>query len=338
MGEMNSGRSLSSLLEEDREQVTGAMKADRSAENASKVLEKETDRLMMRYAQSESSGKKLEAAQQMLQTVKCSVPLVQSVSDLEVWQRSVPASSAGKKGTAAGTVFSLVGAGMTVIPALMHPSGILVTVAGAVCLLIGGIFFGRAGARKRAENSSLPAGISGADRESAGKHGRSSGKPQTGSGSSEMTDTQTHFLVDPDAAYHVMKSIVLTADRSLENLSEPSAGAAEEGVSGRTGAGQQGKIAAPGSFSVSSSDLDFFGELLENAYARRRAEMDDPALQEQIESIRFYLHRKGIETEDYSGPADEKWFEFIPSGGGAATIRPAFVKDGRLVRKGLASV
>lgn len=323
--------SLSSLLEEDRESLTAAMKADRSTENITKLLEKETDRLMMRYAQTQADEGRLEAAQQMLQTVRSSVPLVESVRDLEVWQKTAPLQETARRGSTAGTVFSLIGAGMTVIPALVHPSSALVTVAGAVCLLVGGFLFGRSAAQKKAEK-----GLAG----KLPKEGRA-----------ELSDSHTQFLVDPDATYHVLKSTLLTADQALENRTGPAAGQETEngevngpgsGILSNSAAGgdpselwRMGSRGAAGSFS--SADIDFFGDLLENTYDRRRQDPQNMALTEQIENIRFYLHGKGIETEDYSGPANEKWFEFIPSGGSRTTIRPAFVKDGRLVKKGLAS-
>jgi hypothetical protein len=77
-------------------------------------------------------------------------------------------------------------------------------------------------------------------------------------------------------------------------------------------------------------ELDLLASLLESAYAQPEEEMSE----EMISSIRFYLHERKIDAVDYS-PEHEAWFDRLP--GAQATIRPAFVMDGTLVKKGLAS-
>jgi hypothetical protein len=56
---------------------------------------------------------------------------------------------------------------------------------------------------------------------------------------------------------------------------------------------------------------------------------------EKIEQIKYFLHRQQIEVVDYS-KENEKYFDLMP-GIKAATIRPAMVAQGGLLRKGLAS-
>ena len=60
-----------------------------------------------------------------------------------------------------------------------------------------------------------------------------------------------------------------------------------------------------------------------------------PDAGEMAESIRFYLHGAGLETADFE-PGREAWFEFLPARR-AGTIRPALMRGGRLVKKGLAA-
>ena len=139
------------------------------------------------------------------------------------------------------------------------------------------------------------------------------------------TDTQVRqtFLVDPARIWHILQGTLLSADHSLKKAGEYAANAAQEGKEQAAGA-------------LKKEDLLFFSELLENAYAQRRRSESNEALSEQVESIRYYLHERGIETEDYSRQS-AAWFEQLPSGGDAVTIRPALLKDGVVVMKGVAS-
>ena len=52
-----------------------------------------------------------------------------------------------------------------------------------------------------------------------------------------------------------------------------------------------------------------------------------------ISDVRFYLHRKGIEVLDYS-EENKRMFSRMP-GKKAATLKPALVKDGKVLAKGL---
>ena len=138
-----------------------------------------------------------------------------------------------------------------------------------------------------------------------------------------MAQVQQTFLVDPDRIWHILKGTLLSADHSLE-------------TAGETAASGESPQSAQDADRLSRADLAFFSELLENAYARRRKAPSEEALTEQIETIRYYLHEKGIETEDYSSQS-VSWFELLPSGGESVTIRPALLKDGVLIQKGVAS-
>ena len=95
MTQGSENRTLSAMLEEDREQVLSRLQADRTPEAAVRVLEQETDRLMYRTAEWNAEPGR---AQQVLQVLKNSLPLVGAVNDTEVWQKSSGQQSArGKK-------------------------------------------------------------------------------------------------------------------------------------------------------------------------------------------------------------------------------------------------
>ena len=299
-------QTLTDLLKQDEEMVLAQLSSDRSAERAAGILEKEADRLMYRAGtfDPEQAG----AAQGMLQVLKNALPLVNSVSEVETWKKEPDPASAGR--------FSGIH-----VPPLAMGSGIL----GIVCVIAGMIGSSAfAGFTRLFQVLWLLAGcvllllagyLTGRGRRKQGKDGHGKGDP-------DFSRQQT-FLVDPAKVWHILQGTLLGVDHSLETARELA----------RTKDMDQRTDAAGG---MKKADLLFFSDLLENTYARRRQSPSDEALTEQVETIRYYLHERGIETEDYSQQS-AKWFEMLPSRGAEVTIRPAFVKDGELIMKGVAS-
>ncbi len=296
---------LSALLAQDRETVMTRLLSDRSQEQALKTLESEADRLMYKAGAGEASGAQGEVVQGILQTMKSALPLVESVSETEIWEKEASGESAGSGFLNPVSIAFLIAGAVCVIAGLMgqsaagkilSPGAVLWTAAGCVLLAAGGYF--------------------------AGKGPKSRGKKQK-AGSVEIKEKKQTFLVDPEKVWHILQGITLSADHSLEGVREA------ESV-------RAAKPAESGNAPMPKDDLQFFCDLLENAYARRRRDPSDDSLREQVEQIRYYLHTKGIETEDYSIQS-ASWFELLPAGGQAVTIRPAMIKDGQVVRKGLAS-
>ena len=303
-------QTLSAMLEQDRDMVMAQLSADRACESAVKVLEKETDRLM--YQAGAYAAEQAEAAQGMLQVLKHALPLVSSVSEEETWQKEPDAASGkGRFGLhipALAMVCGIAGV-VCVIAGLIGSSAfagftrifqVLWIAAGCALLLLAGYLTGRNG----------PEGGADRKRAAAGKRGPDLNRQQT-------------FLVDPAKIWHILQGTMLGADHSLETAREAARIAEQRGQEDAAGGMQK-------------ADLMFFSDLLENAYAKRRQSPSDEALTEQVEAIRYYLHQRGIETEDYSKQS-AKWFEMLPSGGDAMTIRPAFLKDGVVIMKGVAS-
>ncbi len=134
----------------------------------------------------------------------------------------------------------------------------------------------------------------------------------------EQGEMKRKFLVSPEEVYHVLMAMTLAADRSLE-----------------TGRMEERQMIAAES-AMNSGDTDFYAELLEYAYRMKRSDENHGTAEEMIGHIRYYLHSAGIEIADYS-PEHSGWFELLPGGQGM-TLRPALIKDGAPVHKGLASV
>lgn len=298
-------QSLAAFLEQDKDMVMAQLSADRTQENAVRVLEKETDRLM--YRAGAFDARKAPAAQGMLQVLKSALPLTATVSEVQTWEKS--AKKDAEKGSVRPPALSVVCgiAGiLCVIAGLIGPGAfsgftrifqVLWTAAGCALLLAGGYL--------------------------AGRGRRMEGRQKTGSARAQDEEIQQTFLVDQARIWHILQGTLLGADHSLETARELFAGAASEGSRDASG-------------SLKKADLQFFCELLENAYALRRQFPQDAAIAEQVESIRYYLHERGIETVDYSRQ-DGKWFELLPGDDEAVTIRPAFLQDSVVVMRGIAS-
>lgn len=289
--------SLSWLLEQDREQVCSSLQADRASDRARLILEKETDRLMYRAAQATENDARLQNVQGMLQVVKNALPFLESVTETEVWEKN--SAQAGSRKLRIS------------IP------GILLLAGGLICIAAG--LLGQASAGKILRPGALLWTAAGCILLAAGGFLAGRGGRKETQKPAETTQT---FLVDPSQVWHVLQGIALTADHTLEEQENAGTGAESRGKAGRD--------------LPDKEELIFFAELLENVYAGVRNAPQDAALAEQAESIRYYLHSRGIETEDYSAE-HAKWFELLPSDGKSATIRPAMLHDGTLIRRGLAA-
>ena len=136
----------------------------------------------------------------------------------------------------------------------------------------------------------------------------------------EDAKKKLEILTDPQSIWHTLTGAVLIADNQIKEASEFSAKAS----------GKQ-KI----DFSLTKDETELFSSLLEAAYARRNT-ADGSDSEELISDINYYLHTRGVETEDCS-KENEKRFELLPARR-SGTIRPALVSNGKLLKKGLASV
>ncbi len=294
----DNNESLAYLLEQDREQVFSSLQAERASDRARQVLEKETDRLMYRAAQMTQDGSRSQAVQGMLQVVRNTLPFLESVTETEIWEKNASLEDTKKV--------------HITIP------GIISLIAGVVCVAAG--LLGQSAAGKILRPGALLWSAAGCALLVLGGYLAGHGKR---SGGRKQAPVKQTFLIDPAQVWHVLQGIALTADHSLDEAEEY---AKLEMASGNKDARSV----------LNKEEMTFFAELLENAYARRRSDPEDEALREQVESIRYYLHTRGVETADYT-QQDAEWFELLPSGGKSATIRPAMLSDGVLIRKGLAT-
>ena len=289
---------MTDLLEKDKSNLLTELASAASAEKAVKVLENETDKLLLRYNEHCSSESVRESAAHLMQAVRLAMPLIDSTGNTKVWEREQQQkkkSSAGR--TVPGILLLLLGIGLAVyamIPLIM--AGIsssdavthrelatrLVSMLAAICVAYAG-----------GTLMNLPAG------KTAKEH-------------------HVEIRVDADKLYRYYRTTILSVDQSLEEVS------ARERWDKREQAGNiDGRPAT-------TPELDLFSDLLAAAYSG-----DPEYALEKIEAIKYYLHKQQIEVVDYSEKT-KQYFDLMP-GSGKGTIRPAMIADGTLLKKGMAS-
>ena len=121
--------------------------------------------------------------------------------------------------------------------------------------------------------------------------------------------------IDAEKVYRTLHAILLVTDRNITDAL--SARRMEEEQKNQDPAQEK-------------ADLSFYSDLLEASLAK-----DGQYALDQISKVPFYLHQKGIEAMEYS-EENRSWFDVIP-GEKHETIRPALVKDGQLLKKGIVS-
>ncbi len=134
----------------------------------------------------------------------------------------------------------------------------------------------------------------------------------------EKADLEAEVSTDIQKVYRSVLSAVLVIDRNLEDIRT------EERI-------QLRKQMKEHKDSLDKEEIDLLAHILESAYSTKQ----DESSVEMISQIKYYLHNKKIEVIDYSDE-NSAWFDFIPAYD-EGTIRPAFVIEGMLIKKGLAS-
>ena len=124
-------------------------------------------------------------------------------------------------------------------------------------------------------------------------------------------------LLDSGAVYRTLHSVMMVTDQYLDQIE------VEEKWDSRKLTENREKL--------SNEEIALFSGLLEALQSR-----DAEYAFDRLGDIRFYLHMKGVDVVDYS-PEFAPWFDRMPSDT-QGTLRPALVSDGKVLKKGLASI
>lgn len=292
------------ILEKDKDSLLTELAAAKESEKAIRVLENELDKLLLTYNEQCSSERERNAAAYMIQAVRLSLPLIDSVGDTKIWEAGE--NGEGKEKTKKRLnpllflflIGGIVLCGLGLLPfmlpyfdggldsiknfdlALLKPIGFVA--GGLVCVFIAGLL-----GRRRAPKA-------------------------------PKRTQRVEVHVDSAKVYRNFRNTILSVDQSLDEIRSMERWDKRD---------EAGKIDG---HTASSSELDLFSDLLAAAYSK-----DPDFALEKINEIKYYLHKQQIEVVDYSTET-ARYFDMMP-GLHAGTIRPAMVAEGKLLRKGVAS-
>ena len=150
----------------------------------------------------------------------------------------------------------------------------------------------------------------------AGKEGFLS---KSGAVSDHSREQIVDIRLDPEKLYHNMDMLLCVVDETVEEVSTQARQSGE------------GPGLEPGAQTdVPEEEISLFSSLVEAAYGLS----DKNEARQILSDLRYLLHRREIETVDYS-PASAAYFDLMPSDQ-AETFRPALVQNGQLLCRGLA--
>ena len=218
------------LLEKDKDHLLTELTKAAFPEKASAVLLNEMDKLLLRYNDQCDNERERDAAAYMMQAVRLSMPMIDSVGETKVWERETAAG--GAKKTIPALIFLILGivlCVLAVIPDMVisETTGLQTAETtrygfagvGLICGALAGYFFGK------------PA--------KAGKK-----------------EHQVEVRIDSAKTYRNLRTAILSVDQSLEEIQ------AAERWAKREKAGEiDGKPAT-------SAEIELFADLLAASYSK----------------------------------------------------------------------
>lgn len=290
--------SMTEILERDRERILSDLSGGKTPAETVPVLTGALDRILIRYNSDEQLPARRDAAAHMIEALKAFAPAADCIGNTKLWERSDVSGETAKR-KADGFVIVLLIAG-------------LLSAAGATVAMM----FSEASALlpklmdKFAQVLYALPGLSAVLMLLAGLR-IAKGKKSA----PRKKEQKVEVFADAEKIYRILHACMLVTDRELD-LIKPYAPEQDA----------QDEV----SRDLSDTELELYASILEAGYAS-----EDEVMRECVENLRYYLHKAGIETEDYS-QENKAQFELMP-GQSAATVRPALVKDGLLLRRGLAT-
>ncbi len=219
---------LTEYLEHDRDKVLQELSAAGSPEKAYPVLEREVDRLLVRYNESCGSELLRMAAASSLQQVRMSLPLMDCIAETHVYEDTSVSGSPRRSSTLSRVLLI----GSAALLALLAASELL-----PVPLILGG-----GAARILMGGGSALCALAG---------GRLSGRPGPRARAAQIVQTD----IDAQRVYRQLRAGILSADRSLKDFTalESSRQLALTGPDSQEG--------------LSPAETELFASLLEGAYS-----------------------------------------------------------------------
>ncbi|MBR0373226.1 MAG: hypothetical protein IJH91_01715 [Mogibacterium sp.] len=218
------------ILEKDKDRLLTDLAKAATAEKAVHVLENESDKMLLTYNEHCGSESERDAAAYMMQAVRLSLPLIDSVGDTKVWE-SETVKESERKVSIPGIILMILGIaltvfGLVVLAAAGSKEGVSTDVLMRCLIVLGGaamMYFA----------------------------GRLTGKPAK---VKRTKSQQIEVHIDPGKVYRSFRTAILSVDQSLEEVR------AAERWSKREKAGTiEGRPAT-------TPEIDLFSDLLAASY------------------------------------------------------------------------
>ena len=107
------------FLEADKEQLYGSITQAGTPEQVEGVIEKELDRLLLRYNEECKEERVRDTARYMLQTAKTMSPMISAAGETRVWERSTSGATGGETKWSKTAIISLAGGVLFLAGALL---------------------------------------------------------------------------------------------------------------------------------------------------------------------------------------------------------------------------
>lgn len=290
-------QTLCSFLEKDREKFLASLAKAQSPEKAQDAIVGELDRLLYQYNEQAESDRIKEAAAHMIQAARISASFVNSYGEVRVWERNAEDTPAAKNRSSRWFPVFLI--------------------LGLGCFVATFILFQMAGFTLTIRDAVTPltllvlslvflffAGLFLARRKTVKKEPKK--------------ELQTEVHIDPESVYQNLHTMVLVMDKNLEELQ------ASEEWEARRATEESAETLMP------QEQIDLYAGLLEAWYSK-----DGEVALDRIADVKYFLHRQGIDCVDFA-PDTANYFDVMPSFR-EGTLRPALIRNGSVLKKGVAS-
>ncbi len=135
------------FLEKDKDRLKNHLSTATGAEEAVRICEDELNRILLQYNEQSPSDTLRRAASSSMMTVRSALPLMSSSGEIRSYERTISASSP-KTGFWMPLGFGIAlcaaaGFFLTTAPKSLLAVGLILLIAGIVCVFIGGMRFGK---------------------------------------------------------------------------------------------------------------------------------------------------------------------------------------------------
>ena len=252
--------SLQQLLEQDKERFFYYFSSAKAPQETVRAAEDELSRVLSMYNEQPADDNIKQAALQMVQAIRLSLPLMDSDGDAKIYSRTEYGTKQVKaKKSAWFWILLVLAAGCCIASAVilvLFASSLLKsfnTLIGLALALVAMCLFYLAGSLS--------------------------------SKTEKKTDENLYAetVIDAQKVYHTLLTALTAVDKNLEDMK-------------RAALIEQKKKLLDHEDVMDHAQLDLLSSLLEAAYA----ETDNDFAREVISDIRFYLHKQNIETVEYS--------------------------------------